>query len=163
MKLLVDDLNNNLEKQLHFTQSNMDFLMEDYDGNNSNRSARERKRKEDVLLQDTHRDNAEKELHELEKTINTLEKLTTELTNCINDQEKDLCRIQSLLDEPRVNLEIDSDCKLVYSSPATLNVQTLQEQNDTAMSYAMFCAIVSILLFITMIFLKYFYKPVNVN
>jgi hypothetical protein len=159
MKLLVDDLNKNLEKQLHFTTSNMDFLLEDYDNNSSNKSARERKRKEDILLQDINRDNAEKELHDLEKNIHLLENLTAELTTSINKQEKDLCRIQSLLDEPRVNLEINSNCKLIYSSPATIN--TMQEQHDHTISYAMFCAIVSILLFITMIFLKYFYKPLN--
>lgn len=159
MKLLVDDLNKNLEKQLHFTTSNMDFLMEDYDTSTSSKSAREKKRKEDILLQDIKREDAEKELHELEKTINTLENLTAELTTSINKQEKDLCRIQSLLDEPRINLEINSNSKLIYSSPATIN--TMQEQHDQTISYAMFCAIISILLFITMIFLKYFYKPVN--
>jgi hypothetical protein len=157
MKLLVDDLNKNLEKQLQFTQTNMDFLMDDYDSGVSSRSARERKMREDILLQDVHRENAEKELHELEKTINTLENLTAELTNNINRQEKDLCRIQSLLDEPRINLEIDSNCKLVYSSPPTIN--TLRETHDHTISYAIICAIVSLLLFITMVFLKYFYKP----
>jgi len=43
MKLLVDDLNKNLEKQLHFTTSNMEFLMEDYDTNLSNKYAKERR------------------------------------------------------------------------------------------------------------------------
>jgi septal ring factor EnvC (AmiA/AmiB activator) len=157
MKLLVDDLNKNLERQLHYTHTNMNFLMDDYDSNNSSRTARERKMREDILLQDTHRDNAEQELHELEKTINTLEKLTSDVNNNINRQEKDLCRIQSLLDEPRINLEIDSNCKLVYSSPPTLNTQ--RDTHDHTISYAIICGIVSLLLFITMIFLKYFYKP----
>ena len=67
-----------------------------------------------------------------------------------------IAKIRNMLDEVRINLEIDNSCKFNYTTPSVSERIDLRENNLVA--YAPICAILSFLLFITLIFLKYFYK-----
>ena len=61
-----------------------------------------------------------------------------------------------MLDEFRINLEIDNSCKFNFTTPSVSERIDLPDNN--VITYALICAILSFLLFITLIFLKYFYK-----
>jgi hypothetical protein len=67
-----------------------------------------------------------------------------------------IAKIGNMLEEVRINLEIDNSCKFNYTTPSVSERIDLPENN--IVTYALICAVLSFLLFITLIFLKYFYK-----
>ena len=84
MKLIADDLNDNVNKQLYFTHISMNFDTDDYGTNISNNS------KNDSHIQD--QDNLQKELSEIEETTHKLNKLTSDIKKDLLNHEKELSK-----------------------------------------------------------------------
>ena len=86
MKLIADDLNENVNKQLYYTHLSMNFETDEYGTNNSNYSRNNSD-------QDIEKDNLQKELSEIEETTHKLNKLTTDIKKDLINHEKELCLI----------------------------------------------------------------------
>jgi hypothetical protein len=87
MKLIADDLNENVNKQLYYTHLSMNFETDEYGTNNSYNS------RNNSYNQDIEKDNLQKELSEIEETTHKLNKLTTEIKKDLINHEKEICLI----------------------------------------------------------------------
>ena len=101
-------------------------------------------------------------INDIEKITLNLNQLTEEIRKDINSQEKDLVKLENIIEDSNKNWSTTKDSE--YKQDVILvKGDNNEEEKNGSVCYTMGCAVVSLILFIGLIYVKYFYGNISQN